>query len=336
MRRIMGLVVLLAGLSAVPAFATEPAQERWASAGAEGYRLLQRDSAQLQVSATAYCDAPSDARREQVERHWHAAFGRWQAVRFIDFGPLLVDSRGWQLQFWPDNKNLVGSQTERLLQHSGDQPPSLNSVAVQGFPALEFLLFDPQLQTRSEALPSVGSCRVLKAVAERLADNASQLQADWQAYAQRYREDPEAEAKMLLAALHALEQLRDKRLGQPMGMPAGRRNVYLAEAWRSQSSLQAAQASLQGLQTYFLPGLEMQLQGAAQQRLAVRFAELLQSALVRFETLPPGMATVLEDQTHYLQLQRLYIDIDGLARLLGGDIAVELGVVRGFNASDGD
>jgi predicted lipoprotein len=48
------------------------------------------------------------------------------------------------------------------------------------------------------------------------------------------------------------------------------------------------------------------------------------------------LAPALDDEEAFRGLQSLYLDISQLRHLLGNEIAGELGLVRGFNSSDGD
>lgn len=127
------------------------ARARWHQAIGARYTLLAEAGSQLEASAQAYCDAPDAEARTRLEDDWLEAYQAWQGVRFVDFGPIEQQSRAWQLQFWPDNKNLVGRKVQAWL--NTDAPSTIeaiaaDSVAVQGFPALEYLLFDEHMAPR--------------------------------------------------------------------------------------------------------------------------------------------------------------------------------------------
>ncbi|WP_340146848.1 imelysin family protein [Halomonas sp. PA16-9] len=291
----------------------------------------------MEASAARFCQSPDEALRQRLENDWLSAYQAWQAVRFIQFGPVEQNSRGWQLQFWPDRKNLVGSKVRGWLKAAeapDAQDIASDSVAIQGFPALEYLLYDDAMD--EQALSDPGACSLMQAITTHLADTTSALHRDWQAFGEHYLETPDYTETTLASAIQALEILEDKRLGEPMGLKGAPANGYLAEAWRSGQTVRLVESSLEGLRTGFLPGLTALLREADALPLAEAFRDQLDKTLVQASELPPGLVPSLEDEEAFRGLQSLYLDISQLRHLLGNEIAGELGLVRGFNSSDGD
>src|SRR3546814_19685235 len=71
----------------------------------------------------------------------------WMAVQHLRFGPSLLFLRVDRVEFWPDKRGTVGRHLAQLLSDHDPQPlaPRVfahGSVAVQGFPALERLLYE--------------------------------------------------------------------------------------------------------------------------------------------------------------------------------------------------
>jgi|TARA_R110002124_G_scaffold221252_1_gene386887 predicted lipoprotein len=309
----------------------------WHGAVELQYAELSAASERLEASAARFCQSPDEALRQRLENDWLSAYQAWQAVRFIQFGPVEQNSRGWQLQFWPDRKNLVGSKVRGWLKAAeapDAQDIASDSVAIQGFPALEYLLYDDAMD--EQALSDPGACSLMQAITTHLADTTSALHRDWQAFGEHYLETPDYTETTLASAIQALEILEDKRLGEPMGLKGAPANGYLAEAWRSGQTVRLVESSLEGLRTGFLPGLTALLREADALPLAEAFRDQLDKTLVQASELPPGLVPSLEDEEAFRGLQSLYLDISQLRHLLGNEIAGELGLVRGFNSSDGD
>tara|TARA_R110001583_G_scaffold185944_1_gene346312 strand:- start:1330 stop:2262 length:933 start_codon:yes stop_codon:yes gene_type:complete len=309
----------------------------WHGAVELQYAELSVASERLEASAARFCQSPGEALRLRLENDWLSAYQAWQAVRFIQFGPLEQNSRGWQLQFWPDRKNLVGSKVRGWLEAAkapDAQDIASDSVAVQGFPALEYLLYDDAMD--AQVLSSPGACSLMQAITTHLADTTSALHRDWQAFGEHYLNTADYTEATLASAIQALEILEDKRLGEPMGLKGAPANGYLAETWRSGQTVRLVESSLEGLRTGFLPGLTALLREAGALPLAEAFRDQLDKTLVQASELPPGLVPSLEDEEAFRGLQSLYLDISQLRHLLGNEIAGELGLVRGFNSSDGD
>ncbi|MBR9903091.1 MAG: imelysin family protein [Gammaproteobacteria bacterium] len=334
------LGLLACALLAAPlSFATENTTPRdiWHGAVEMQYAELSAASERLEASAARFCQGPDEALRQRLENDWLNAYQTWQAVRFIQFGPVEQNSRGWQLQFWPDRKNLVGRKVNGWLKATSAldaQAITGDSVAVQGFPALEYLLYDDAMD--GQALSDPAACDLMQAITTHIADTTNALHRDWQAFGEHYLGTSDYTETTLASAIQALELLEDKRLGEPMGLKGAPANGYLAEAWRSGNSVRLVESSLEGLRTGFLPGLTALLREAEALPLAEAFRDQLDKTLAQAREQPSGLVLALDDEAAFRGLQSLYLDISQLRHLLGNEIAGELGLVRGFNSSDGD
>lgn len=330
---------LIAAMLGNSALASETPKEIWHDAIASGYASLADQAQVLHNASAAYCNKPSSDARTAITAAWGEAFDDWQAVRFVDFGPIERNNMAWQFQFWPDPKNTIARKADFWL--NGEQPITQeqlegDSIAVKGFPALEYLLFDPAA-AKSHPLPDERSCDLLTGISSLIQRNSKELREQWQAFRPHYLANDQFQRTTILAAMHSLELIRNKRLGAPMGLQGKpRRNAYLADAWRSEHSLPAIRATLNGLQDYFLPGLRAVLTTPAGEELANRFDRQLSAAITRLDKQPASMRQLLADDDGYRSLQLVFIEIDKLNQLLGGEIASELGIVRGFNSTDGD
>ncbi|WP_152205236.1 imelysin family protein [Marinobacter changyiensis] len=63
-------------------------RERWHTAIGDGYGAPASQSGALESKASSFCAQPTAESRATLEQHWRSAFGAWQAVRFVDFGPV--------------------------------------------------------------------------------------------------------------------------------------------------------------------------------------------------------------------------------------------------------
>ncbi|WP_022962609.1 imelysin family protein [Halopseudomonas pelagia] len=329
-----GLLLLLCANAAQ----ADSPREQWHAQLTQGYDALAQTSSALHQQVVQHCTADNADKGpalKALRNDWLTAFLAWQRIRFIDFGPIEQNSMAWQFQFWPDSKNLIARQVDGLLKDTGSlsaQTLATASVAVKGFPAMEYLLFD---ENATSAAPRV--CDLLVAISGQISANATAVASQWAAFKPHYLTEASYDFTTISAAMHALDILRNARLGAPMGLQGKkRRNPYLADAWRSEQSLTTLKASLQGLQSDFLPGFATLMHAAGQDQLLTQFEHALAASLDRLEQLPAGMSESLNNDSGYRSLQLLFVDIDRLASLLEGPIASELGIVKGFNSSDGD
>ncbi|WP_148863595.1 imelysin family protein [Marinobacter fonticola] len=321
------------------ALATETPRKQWLADIGDGYQSLANRAAELQRVAEDYCAVPGTDGRTQVETAWKEAFLDWQAVRFVDFGPIEQHSRAWQIQFWPDSKNLVARKVGFALDQSAITQQQIDEagVALQGFPALEYLLFDSRMGQSEQALPADQTCQLLTAIAGHLETTTANLAEDWQHFAPHYLSMESYTARTVEAGLNGLEILQARRLAEPMGLRnTKKRNPYLGDAWRSGHSLAAIGASVDGLYRYLYPGLKTLLRQHNKPELAERLAKQFDSTLEELNALPDALAPSLEDDEKYRELQSLFIEITQLEQVLANRVAPALGISRGFNSSDGD
>lgn len=329
------------GISVAAQAQDTSARAAWHAQIGHGYQQLASQTEQFAQRADTYCAAPGSDDLNEVKAAWSSAFAAWQSVRFVDFGPIEQNTRAWKFQFWPDPKNLTATKARYWLKPERgeitEQALARDSVAIQGFPAAEYLLFDAQVADGEQALPDARSCQLLTAIAHNLQTNASGLSSDWQQLQARYLQVADYDNGTLTAAMHALEIMADWRLAAPLGARGnGKPNPYLADAWRSGQSLDMIQASLQGLADYFVPGLNALMAENDALPLAEQFSAQLNRTLARFDTLPADITPLLESEEGIASLNALLADVRTTGQLLTGPIAAELNVVRGFNSSDGD
>lgn len=327
------------GILALGAHAADAPRQQWQADIGRGYQQLANSADQLDQAAGRYCSSPSEGNRRQLEQDWKAAFRDWQAIRFVDFGPIEQASRAWQIQFWPDSKNLVARKVGYALKHDAaidERFVDAAGVALQGFPAIEYLLFDAS-QRGGETLPAARSCELLRAITAHLNTTTRSLAEDWTRFSDHYIGMDDYSDKTVEAGLNSLEILQDRRLAAPMGLRGTpKRNPYLGDAWRSGYSLAAMRASVDGLDRYFKPGLTLLLQEKGEQKLADKLDRQLASTLEELNALPDALAPSLEDDEQYHKLQSLFIEMTQLEQVLANRIAPALGIRRGFNSSDGD
>ena len=97
----------------------------------------------MAVSALAYCEGKENL--ETARADFLHAQKAWAELQPLLIGPLAEGNRSWQVQFWPDKKNLVGRQVEQLVTAQPQIDAAAlakSSVVVQGLSAYEYILFD--------------------------------------------------------------------------------------------------------------------------------------------------------------------------------------------------
>ena len=314
-----------------------PAYQHWAAA-----------NQQLAASNQAFCQGSADL--TAARQAFSAAQSTWSALQPLLVGPLAEGNRAWQVQFWPDKKNLVARQVESLVQSKPQLTPAdldTASVVVQGLTANEYLLFDPSVDLSQPASKS-RYCPLLGAIGAHQQTLSAAIVSEWQAadgtLAQlqkqpnaRYADAKEAITELLRVQVTGLEGLK-KRLGTPLGRQTkGQPQPYQAEAWRSNASLSNLLASLNSAQRVWQgannDGMRRLLDD---DKLAGQIDRAYADSQQQLSALQQPLSTLLASDNGRAQLNALYDSLNTLHRLHETDLAKALGIQLGFNANDGD
>ena len=305
---------------------------------------------QLATSGQAFCAGQQNL--ADARQAFASAQSAWAAVQPAAFGPLAEGNRAWQVQFWPDKKNLVARQVEALVNSKPELTPAdldKSSVVVQGLTAYEYLLFDPAIDL-NVAEQKARYCPLIVAIGEHQQVLAADVLSQWQAQdgmaAQltsfpntRYAEAAEAVADILRTQVSAIDGLK-KKLGTPLGRQSkGQPQPYQAEAWRSKASLANLAASLASAERIWLGAEQDGIQallGSAQAGLKQRIDAAYSDTRQRLAAAQRPLGELLGDEAGRAELNALYDSLDALHRLHEAELAKVLGIQLGFNAHDGD
>jgi len=349
------LVYALASVSLLACSSSDdPYQQTSAALGEQviyrAHQQWQASNQQLVGSAQEFCQGEQDL--AQTRNDFLRAQQAWAVLQPLLIGPLNEGNRAWQVQFWPDKKNLVARQVKQFLKANPE--PDLAaveraSVVVQGLSAYEYVLFDAEIDLSDNAQKQ-RYCPLLQNIALHQQRLANEVIGQWQGKDgmlaqlttfpnQRYAEPLEALTAILQAQVISLDGLK-KKLGTPLGRSD--KNIaqpYQAQSWRSQASLsnlsaevESALALWQGVDTHSLRSL-----------LAIEHADLVKhidaaylQAQQELAAFKQPLTALLADEQQRQALFTLYDSFDRLHRLHEKEVAQALGVQLGFNAHDGD
>ncbi len=335
--------ILVAALLLLPGTAFAQNHETLAKSAYDKHilpRFEQFDVAADALAATAksHC-VPTDP---DLRTAYQTAFDGWMGAQHLRFGPMEVKDRAFALAFWPDTKGRTPAGLNALLK--AQSPTAVTpegiasqSVAVRGFFALDYLLYDP-----SAGADSPYGCALIGALSEDIARIADELLADWKGPFgatflsagapgnTTYLSPHETTLALFTSLQTGLEMNKDQRLGRPMGTfdaPTPLR----AEARRSgrpQRNLVLSQQALTELAMILAeaasPETPTKLQPTANRALSL--AQKLDDPLLSGAVTPSGR----------LHLEQEQQAIAALSEAITQTIGPALGVAQGFNALDGD
>ena len=349
------IVYALAGASLLACSSSgDPYQQSSAALGKHviysAHQQWQTSNTSLAQTTQAFCQGEQSI--EQVQANFLQAQHAWMALQPLLVGPLNEGNRAWQIQFWPDKRNLVARQIKQFLK--ANPTPSLAdlqsaSVVVQGLTAYEYLTFDSAVDLH-DAKQKQRYCPLLNNIALHQQQLADDVLSQWQGSEgmlvqltefpnQRYAEPLEAVTAILQAQVISLDGVK-KKLAVPMGL--GKGDVVKpdqAQSWRSQASLnnisaeiESALALWQGNSEHGLRELFVAEQGELVKNIDAAYLQVQHE----LAALKQPFSVLLADEQQHAVLLSIYNSLDRLHRLHEEDMAQVLGVQLGFNAHDGD
>ena len=288
----------------------------------------------------AFCAVPpNEAAFEQLQVQFKNAVMAWSNVEMLRYGPVSEDFLYERIAYWPERRNDVERGLATLL--SGDDTLTSEamfgkSVAVQGLPALERLLYE---EGAREALfagddNAKRRCEAGVAISANIEELARRIRDLWPKLKDRLRQDDaslarEAVSRIATDLLTIYQIVGDLKLDRVAGPSPEEARPRSAQWWRSGLSNEAIAYNMKSaadlIWLFLGPGPErhalMVAIGAAE-----RNARDLPAPL-------PDMAGEAGARGRLILLRNMVRS----ARDLSADyVPPKLGIMIGFNSLDGD
>ena len=301
------------------------------------YQALSLTADAQEKAWAEFCAKPDEIGFEILQKAYLATADSWSQIEFLRYGPIGDEFRAERLSYWPERKNATAKALAQLLEFDGvaDLAPELftkNSVAVQGLPALERLLFDDRAQVEMlNGLRKGRRCAVGQAIAWNVVMIAHDVRLGWTTDVVEAIANPdtakEATSRIVTDFLSAFAFMRDTKLRPVLGKEVEAARPALAESWRSKRSKRALTLNLETM----LDLAKLIMEGKdgdtpATIVTAVEFADALP------EEFGPAVGDVKQRQQFYLVLDALAAAGDKAH----DEIPAMLGITVGFNSQDGD
>ena len=320
------------------------------------YNRLQASSSELLSVTEQLCNTPTEDQLSTAQSSFRETMAAWQSVQHIQFGPIETLMRNYSMQFWPDKKNLIGKQLNKLLHEQN--PESLTrdylyraSIGVKGLPAMERLLFQ---STVEEFADNSFKCQLTEAISGYIAENSKATLAEWHEYYAEsiftagsdesiYESNQEAAVDMMKSLVEPIEVIRDLKILRPLSTwskegKEGKVKPRRLESWRSASSLTNMRNNISSLK-HLYSGIDNNLvmllrsQGATEQ--ARRITEQIGLVEAQLNHIPEPLIDHLNDPVTATKYKTLSDELKILhIQLLEAMQTLEIQL--GFNSREGD
>jgi predicted lipoprotein len=320
-----------------------------------GYAQFAASAASLDQAIAALCETPSPQALGGAREDFAGTVAAWSVVEPIRFGPVEREHRHERIFYWPDPKGLGTRQIrEALAREDGTATDQASlagkSVALQGLPALEYLLYgdgaDGLTQASSEA---AFRCRFAKAVAGNVAALSKEIADGWEEgapYAQAYlnpgpdnsayRTPKEVTLDLYKTFSGGIETVRDQKLAKVLGAKPEEARPKLAPFWRSGLSFANMAGNLAGVRDLFAEGGFAELVHAESAGVEASILFDLNHTIDTLRGIKQPIEEAARDEDTRAKLEALRIALKSASTTAGDMIARGAGLSFGFNAMDGD
>jgi hypothetical protein len=323
---------------------------------------FERSAARLDAAMAAFCAGTGPgAEIRALLRRYHETMDAWMAVRHLNFGPAEEFMRASRIQFAPDPEGRVPAAVARLLTERGGaafeaEAFTRESVAAQGLPALEHVLFgDDGRPAFTPGFPDPARCRLGRAIARNIMDMAEGMAADWQrsgGFAHSLTHPGESNsyfathkdaAIALFRSLHGgFDVLVALKIEPPLGKSAAAARPDLVESRLSGRGIANIVLDLEALSALYRgesgkPGLARLLERSDKDpELAPLMRRAFAQTLATARTIAPTLTRAVVDPAGRPRVEKLHLQLRALRQIIAERLAPALGIAAGFNALDGD
>ena len=320
-----------------------------------GYKALSDAAIHLENQLKKFCTPARGTSFANVQQAFKIALLAWGRMEHIRFGPITVNNRYERFAYWPDRKGRGLRQVKNVLVAMDLSVLSLpglakKSVALQGFTALEYLLYGKGYKDLWVfRKPGQFRCQFAYVIAQNLAQMARDVFQEWQQNANflksflrpdeklsPYRKPDEVTLELFQAFVVGLEQTKNLKILYPLGLPKGGAKPRRAAFWRSQLSIPVISENIKGLREMFLNGGFADLVSVQTPGLKVSVSLAMTNALRLLEGLNGPVKLVVHETSQRSKL-KFVASILGTVRGRAGKAIIDTaGLTIGFNAKDGD
>ncbi len=320
-----------------------------------GYAAFADTTTALDGRVQALCNEPSPEALDAAKKAFAETVKRWSQVEIFRFGPVNRKRRYDRLFYWPDRKGIGLRQVQRAL---ADKDESViladtladKSVALQGLPALEYLLYGDGADALSHAEPEIGfRCSFAASVATNIDRIAHAVTEGWREGADftktflspspddpLYHAPKDVTLELFKAFTSGIELVRDQKLGKPLGTSPETARPKLAAFWRSGLTFPNMVGNLEGARALFAKGGFAEV--VAEESPGVEDSILfdLDRVIKVLSAVDQPIVEVVEDQAERNKLEALRVALKSARETASSMIARGAGLSFGFNALDGD
>ncbi|WP_163272221.1 imelysin family protein [Chelativorans alearense] len=299
------------------------------------------------------CAAPGDEALEEARATFADTVRAWGPVSMFRFGPLVEENRFEHLFFWPDMRGVTLRQVQGVLADKDESAAAAaslkeKSVALQGLPALEFVLFGSGAEELAGA-DGAFRCRYGTAIATNLTGRAAELTQAWAPDAPfhsdftrpaagnaLYRSPGEVAGEVVKALTTGLQFARNAELLPALGANPDKANGKRTPLWRSNLTFDLVGTQIEGMMGLVNAADFKTHLDAAGGAIVDSVLFDLEHALGALEEVGTPAETAFTEAEDRGRISYAGVALEGADHTISEQLSAAIGLTMGFNALDGD
>lgn len=306
-----------------------------------GYTALQSELKDLDGAVAAFLATPADASLQQVKTALKDAWLQFERVSVNQYGPAETYLLGNFVNTFPADTAKINAN---ILSGNYDFN-SPGTVAQQGLPALDYLLFEPGALQKFSGGNSTARKKYVQDIVARLKSLVDQTLADWKnTYRSEFIGNTRTDVGSPIGYLvnqfaYEMDQLKGPRVGWPFGKQSGG-TVFAdkCEAYYSGFTAALAIENLTSLRNSYTggnaKGIDDYLVSLKKDQLNTDVLKQFDATLAKLKAIPEPMSAAFTNNKDLVDAA--YKEIQLLLTLLKTDVASATGVRITYQDSDGD
>lgn len=290
-----------------------------------------------------FCKARPAGDKAKLIAAFNDTMDAWEAIEHVRTGPVSLFLRAESIDYWPEVRNATAKGLSALL--AGTDPHDLDpdvlaqgSVAAQGLPALERLLFSDV----DVAAPR--ACDVGQAIALNLSNLSNDVLSNWtaadgprdaladgKAVNGGFADGAEASRLLLTDLMTSFQRMLDLKLLAVRGDSIDAAKPKAAENWRSGRSARNLKINLDNTQAM----IDV-FAGDLDPAVLTDLKTAMMNARDAFAALPDDIGSAATDETGHGQLDAAITALKAARDTARATLPAKLNITLGFNALDGD
>lgn len=313
---------------------------------------LKAQAERLAQSVDQLCQNGADASREEVESEFRKTVEAYAGIEFFRFGPLVEKGRREKISFWPDPRGIVPRQLRQFMAAkdmslANTDAIAKQSAALQGLPALEFLLTDKTAPLGPHET-SAYRCALARAISQNIANQARDLEIGWTRDGgwkdkmlrpgsdnDTYKDPNEAASEFVKALLVGFQLLADVQVKPRFDATRKQQgHITLVGPYEKSGLVKAYYAASVTSLEQFYDTLAMENFLPEDQDWVKNWAGGAWRTMRASDGVGGRRPEIGRDDTP--SLRELFDKITGLRKLVAREMAASAGLTVGFNELDGD